>query len=128
MAIYTISIDVYYRPFCFNWEYMEFQRKTLVNEISILFLRYVNMKNRNLFLAIVLVAIVFFTSCMDDDSFTTSPSAVLTFETDTVRMDTTFQMYQLLHVPFGYTIILMLVYVWLLCDWKMVQVQDIVLM
>lgn len=27
---------------------------------------------------------------MDDDSFTTSPSAVLTFETDTVRMDTTF--------------------------------------
>lgn len=69
---------------------MEFQRKTLVNEISILFLRYVNMKNRNLFLAIVLVAIVFFTSCMDDDSFTTSPSAVLTFETDTVRMDTTF--------------------------------------
>ena len=69
---------------------MEFQRKTLVNEISILFLRYVNMKNRNLFLAIVLVAIVFFTSCMDDNSFTTSPSAVLTFETDTVRMDTTF--------------------------------------
>ena len=69
---------------------MEFQRKALVNEISILFLRYVNMKNRNLFLAIVLVAIVFFTSCMDDDSFTTSPSAVLTFETDTVRMDTTF--------------------------------------
>lgn len=47
------------------------------------------MKYRKLIFAL-LAALALFTSCSDDDSFTTSPSRLLTFSTDTVRLDTVF--------------------------------------
>jgi len=45
--------------------------------------------NRNALLIISLFAMLL-TACSDDDSFTTSPSNLLTFSTDTVKLDTVF--------------------------------------
>lgn len=39
---------------------------------------------------IILIALVAMISCTDDDSFTTSPNNLLTFSSDTIRMDTVF--------------------------------------
>lgn len=49
------------------------------------------MKIINKITIIVLLAVVgLATACNDDDSFTTSTSNLLTFSTDTLRLDTTF--------------------------------------
>ena len=45
---------------------------------------------KRLFLYSVLAVVLFLTACTDDDSFTTSRSALLTFSTDTVSLDTVF--------------------------------------
>ena len=47
------------------------------------------MKNINKYY-IILIALVAMISCTDDDSFTTSPNNLLTFSSDTIRMDTVF--------------------------------------
>ena len=48
------------------------------------------MMKRLFLLCQILVAVLAFASCDDNDSFTTSRSAVLTFSLDTVSMDTVF--------------------------------------
>ncbi len=48
---------------------------------------YLSMIKRTLLFLSILTALI---ACKDDDSFTTSPSARLSFSTDTVRMDTVF--------------------------------------
>ena len=47
------------------------------------------MANKSLILSAVLAAAML-AACTDDDTFTTSPSNLLTFSTDTIRMDTVF--------------------------------------
>ena len=47
------------------------------------------MKYRNLIFT-ALAALLLLAACSDDDSFTTSTSRLLTFSTDTVRLDTVF--------------------------------------
>jgi len=45
---------------------------------------------KKVFLFCTVVLCLFTAACSDDDSFSASPSALLTFSTDTVRLDTTF--------------------------------------
>ena len=55
--------------------------------------RYIyQMKRHKLFWGLLMALMVqtLMTACNDDESFTTSPSNLLTFETDTLRLDTTF--------------------------------------
>lgn len=51
--------------------------------------RFIN-KMKRLFFLILILAVIFLSACTDDESFTTSRSAVLTFSRDTVSMDTVF--------------------------------------
>ncbi len=48
------------------------------------------MKNIILNILLVVVGAIMFCACNDDDTFTTSPGNMLTFSTDTVRLDTVF--------------------------------------
>lgn len=48
------------------------------------------MNKRISILAFLIIALVSFSACSDDDSFTTDPASLLTFENDTISLDTIF--------------------------------------
>lgn len=48
------------------------------------------MKTENIYIVLILLVSSFFYSCDDEDSFSTSSSNILTFSTDTVKLDTVF--------------------------------------
>ena len=49
-----------------------------------------SIKMKRTFLYLLLLCLWLTVACTDDDQFTTSPTAVLTFSTDSVKMDTVF--------------------------------------
>ena len=49
-----------------------------------------SIKMKRIFLYLLLLCLWLMVACTDDDQFTTSPTAVLTFSTDSVKMDTVF--------------------------------------